>query len=231
MIRNHIEARTFLTRILGTFLEEGEESDTRAEYDFHITLYSKLQKRHAELEREKNSSAKVKLLKQCRQDQVRVKRVLQKLGHDFDAIEQEQEKCEKAEIADQSVVKVEEEPEDQPVPVKDEKPPKAEPEKSEPEKVLNGNYDVKKDIDNDICPAGPKIEENGNIETNSEHGEKEPLSQSNGSVSSTNGLHDFQPLDLVWAKCAGMRYKVRCRRTFGLLWHLFSTYKNLLICS
>ena len=183
-------------------MEEGEEPDPRAEYDFHISLYNKLQKRHVELDREKHSQAKVKLLKQCRQDQVRVKRVLQKLGHDFDAIEQEQEKCEKAEIADQSVVK-EEEADDQPV-VKDEKPPKPEPEKSEPEKVLNGNYDVKKDIDNDICPAGPKIEENGNIETNSEHREKEPLSQSNGSVSSTNGLHDFQPLDLVWAKCSGM---------------------------
>ena len=173
---------------LGTFLGDNEEPDTRAEYDFHISLYNNLQRRQVELENEKNSSAKTKLLKQCRQDQVRVKRVLQKLGHDFDAIEEEQEKMETV-MCDQPSVKEEE---------------KAKPELEELESAvsLNGNghahYEVKKE-DLEICPPGPKIEENGNIETNSEHSEKE----TSHSVSTTNGLQDFQPLDLVWAKCSG----------------------------
>ena len=117
-----------------------------------------------------------------------MKRVLQKLGHDFDAIEEEQEKMETV-MCDQPSVKEEE---------------KAKPELEELESAvsLNGNghahYEVKKE-DLEICPPGPKIEENGNIETNSEHSEKE----TSHSVSTTNGLQDFQPLDLVWAKCSG----------------------------
>ena len=74
---------------LVTFLAEGVEMDTKPEYDFHLDWYSRLAQRQADLEKEKNGSTKTKLLKQCKQDQVKVKRILQKLGHDFEADEVE----------------------------------------------------------------------------------------------------------------------------------------------
>lgn len=192
----------------GTFLGENEEPDTRAEYDFHISLYNNLQRRQNELEGEKNSSAKTKLIKQCRQDQVRVKRVLQKLGHDFDAIEQEQEKMDLCQ--DQSVPKSSDEPNNKPnndvIENEATPPPLPLPQSIDESglEVVNGNHHYDVTTKEEICPAGPKIEENGNsIETNSEHSEKGEVSiQTSGS---TNGLQDFQPLDLVWAKCSGKR--------------------------
>ena len=70
-------------------MADGVEMDTKPEYDFHLDWYSRLAQRQADLEKEKNNSTKTKLLKQCKQDQVKVKRILQKLGHDFEADEVE----------------------------------------------------------------------------------------------------------------------------------------------
>ena len=66
-------------------MADGVEMDTKPEYDFHLDWYSRLVQRQADLEKDKNGSGKTKLLKECQQDQVKVKRILQKLGHDFEA--------------------------------------------------------------------------------------------------------------------------------------------------
>ena len=74
-------------------MADGVEMDTKPDYDFHLNWYSRLAQRQADLEKEKNGSRKTTmqviysslLLKECQQDQVKVKRILQKLGHDFEA--------------------------------------------------------------------------------------------------------------------------------------------------
>ena len=71
-------------------MADGVEMDTKPEYDFHLDWYSRLTQRQTDLEKKKNGFTKTKLLKQwSRQDQVKVKRILQKLGHDFEADEVE----------------------------------------------------------------------------------------------------------------------------------------------
>jgi len=188
----------------GTFLADGVEMDTKPEYDFHLDWYSRLAQRQADLEKEKNGSTKTKLLKQCKQDQVKVKRILQKLGHDFEADE----------VEANGKHPDEETPSSSCSGSNDEKPNGVVTQKNNQingdHPTTNGTSDPSEsngssfDDENGVF-QGPKIEENGNIVMHD--GEQEIKGDSQVLENQVSGdddhLHNFQPLDLVWAKCSG----------------------------
>ena len=224
-------------------LGPGEEADTTAEFEFHMKLYDNLKLKYLDLEKEKNSSAKTKLLKQTRQDQVRVKRILQKLGHDFDTestngLDTDQTPVENGLVPLNGIIPIENGvDEDQsnvtnhngeitPEPMDIDKSieeNKHSPSSSKncmtpmgPQPKINGHSisPSGKSEDENIPPKdvkdvkllfeGPKIdeklEENGNIMEDAEI--KDPR-ESQKLTDCKDSLHNFQPLDLVWAKVAG----------------------------
>ena len=230
-------------------MADGEEQNTKPEYDFHHKLYEKLQIKHIELEKEKNSSAKTKLLKQNRQDQVRVKRVLQKLGHDFD-VDQNGEtpipvqngnatipvlpfngtnKSLVEHNYDQSNIKSNstnqngekhapmeideriEETKDSPSSSKNCQTPVASQLKINGHSISPSSKSEEENIPPkgaNLLISGPqiddKLEENGNIMDDHEISTVKESAKDNHQVTDCkDALHNFQPLDLVWAKCAG----------------------------